>query len=860
MEQLYFARPFLLLGLFIVLSLGQLGCSASVDSNGDLPSSGRSPTTTLPSGAGGFDSHGIVRTEFVTSGKKTTDWAYAMAQQADGKILIAGESIADKSQFALVRHNADGTLDTSFNLTGKVTTDFGGWSEYARAIAVQSDGKILLAGTSDYNFAVVRYNTDGSLDTSFNSTGKVLTDLGSRSTDYAFAIAVQSDGRILVAGHSNASGLNDFAVVRYNANGTIDTSFGSAGKVLTDLGSNSWDIASAMALQSDGKILVAGYSDGSGSNDFALVRYNTNGTLDASFGSSGKVLTDLGVNSADYIKAVFVQSDGKILVAGPSNASGSDDFAVVRYNTDGTLDTSFNSTGKVLTDLGLGSNDQANSIIVQGDGKILVAGTSNASGTDDFAIVRYNSDGTLDTSFGSGGKGRTDIGASSSDQAYALVMQSDGKISVAGQSNASGSDDFALVRYNADGTLDASFNSTGKVLTDFGAGSYEYASAIVKQVDGKIIVAGSSNASGSDDFAVTRYNVDGTLDSTFGSAGKVLTDIGSSSTDWTSAIAVQSDGKILVAGTSDASGSDDIVVVRYNVDGTLDTSFGSSGKLLTDVGAASSDDAYAMVIQGDGKIVVAGSSNASGSNDFVVVRCNSDGTLDTSFNSTGKVLTDLGSNSSDIAAAITVQSDGKILVAGFSNALGSNDFAIVRYKTDGSLDTGFNFTGKVLADLGSNSSDNAKGIAVQSDGKILVAGFSNASGSTGFALVRYNSNGSMDTGFGSSGKVLTDFGAGSWSPAYAMAMQSDGKILLTGVSYAPGSNAGDLALVRYNGNGTLDTSFNSTGIAVADLGSNDDEGYSIVLEDDGKILVAGETIPNGTWDMVLVRFNADGSR
>jgi len=389
----------------------------------------------------------------LNGGKVTTDfggyndYGYSVTVQADGKILVAGYS---NGEFAIVRYNSDGTLDSTFDSDGKVTTNFGGYYDDGRSVTVQADGKILVAGIS-YNgvvpeFAIVRYNSDGTLDSTFDSDGKVTTDFGSYS-DYGYSVTVQADGKILVAGTSdNYNGYDynsDFAIVRYNSDGTLDSTFDSDGKVTTNFGGYSDDWVYSVTVQADGKILVAGYSNG----DFAIVRYNSDGTLDSTFDSDGKVTTDVG--SYDYGYSVTVQADGKILVVGYSynDSVYSYDFAIVRYNSDGTLDSTFDSDGKVTTDFG-GSNDWGHSVTVQADGKILVAGYSGS----DFAIVRYNSDGTLDSTFDSDGKVTTDFGGYS-DLGYSVTVQEDGKILVAGKSNG----DFAIVRYNSDGTLDSTF-------------------------------------------------------------------------------------------------------------------------------------------------------------------------------------------------------------------------------------------------------------------------------------------------------------------------------------------------------------------------------------------------------------------
>jgi uncharacterized delta-60 repeat protein len=398
---------------------------------------------------------------------------------------------------------AVGDLDTSFDTDGKVTTAIGAGNDFAYSIALQGDGKILVAGYS-YNgsnndFAVVRYNANGSPDTSFGTDGKVTTAIGA-SSDTATSIALQSDGKIVVAGYSFIVGNYDFAVVRYNANGSLDTSFGTDGKVTTAIGAGN-DFAYSMALQSDGKIVVAGYSFIVGNYDFAVVRYNANGSLDTSFDTDGKVTTAIGAGN-DFAYSIALQGDGKILVAGTSDNGSNSGFAVVRYNTDGSLDTSFDTDGKVTTAIG-GIGDVADSIDLQSDGKIVVAGTSDNGSSYDFAVVRYNTNGSLDTSFDTDGKVTTAIGGIG-DVAYSIDLQSDGKIVVAGGSYNGSNYDFAVVRYNTNGSLDTSFSGDGKVTTAIGAGS-DTATSIALQSDGKIVVAGGSYNGSNDDFALVRY-------------------------------------------------------------------------------------------------------------------------------------------------------------------------------------------------------------------------------------------------------------------------------------------------------------------------------------------------------------------
>ncbi len=261
------------------------------------------------------------------------------------------------------------------------------------SLAIQTDDKLVVAGYSTnngnfYDFLLVRYNSDGSLDTSFDTDGIVITDFSLR--DYGRAVLIQPDGKIIVTGdtaHSVMMNLYfDFAVARYNSDGSLDTSFDTDGKVTTDLGSY-WDETCCIALQSDNKIVVAGQTWNGNDYDLALTRYNGDGSVDNNFGTDGRVITPVG-NNDDLGSGVGIQPDGKILVAGASNNSYNYDFALVRHNADGSLDTNFHADGKVTTPIGSG-HDYGSALAIQADGKIIVNGSTVSNDTSDFALVRY---------------------------------------------------------------------------------------------------------------------------------------------------------------------------------------------------------------------------------------------------------------------------------------------------------------------------------------------------------------------------------------------------------------------------------------------------------------------------------------
>ena len=453
----------------------------------------------------------------------------------------------------------DGSGNATINTTLAVTVTAG---EFISATATKSNaGFTVFTDTSEFgqNVAAIRINT---APTYSSGDGIMSTNFGAGSTDFAFATAIQPDGKILAAGYTSVAGTNDFALVRYNSDGSLDTSFGGGdGIVTTAVGLNS-DIANGMAVLSNGKILLVGNAVISGSNQIALVQYNADGTLDTSFGGGDGIATS-GIVASDG-NSIAIQADGKIVVVGTYSSN----FLVARFNSDGTLDTGFGSSGSTSVDFN-GSTDIGNSVVIQSDGKIVMSGR-NFSGTSfDFAMARFNTNGTLDTSFDGDGKVTTDIGTNSDDNGYRLTLQSDGKIVVAGWSDAAGTADFALARYNSNGSLDTTFSGDGKLTTSIGSGG-DLGQAVTVQSDGKIIVAGQSSSAGNN-FGVVRYLADGTLDTSFNGTGIVDQNFGGSSDDRAIGVLVQSDGKIVVAGTSTIGGDYDFAIARYTTTGAIDT-------------------------------------------------------------------------------------------------------------------------------------------------------------------------------------------------------------------------------------------------------------------------------------------------
>jgi uncharacterized delta-60 repeat protein len=396
-----------------------------------------------------------------------------------------------------------GALDPTWGKGGRVTTAFGPIQAQVDSLAIQRDGRVVAAGYSvvdpDHSvLAVARYRPSGKLDPTFGMGGRVTTRIGS-NFDFGHAVAVQQDGKIVVAG-TTLTQLDpvrrSIVLVRYRSDGTPDLGFGQGGIVTTAIGLDSF--AGALVVQPDGRLVVAGDSLRGSHYEFALARYTTSGQLDPSFGDGGIAETQInGGNSA--AETLALQPDGKLVAAG---STWTDEqvlppglFAVARYQTDGSLDRGFGVDGTVVTAVGPVGVDDASSVAIQPDGKIVAAGSSNDGTADSFALVRYESGGELDPSFGVGGKVTTSLSAAD-DWISAIAVRPNGKIVAVGtaghETRLGAVPEFAVARYREDGSLDRSFGSAGKRIFSFGPDDDE-ANAVAIQQNGRIIVGGLSD-------------------------------------------------------------------------------------------------------------------------------------------------------------------------------------------------------------------------------------------------------------------------------------------------------------------------------------------------------------------------------
>ncbi len=391
-----------------------------------------------------------------------------------------------------------GDLDTLFSGDGRVTTDFGGIDAGA-AVAVQPDGKIVVAGTTyhgseDAKIAIARYNPEGTPDSSFGGgDGAEVTSRPGESL-IAHDLALQPDGGIVVGGGDDG----DFMAARYTPSGALDPSFGTGGISTIDAGED----ASGVSLTPDGKIVLAGSTGGLGSEDLAVARLDADGDPDSSFSGDGRDTAPVpGTQSGS---GVAVQDDGAIVVAGTEgDESGGRHFILARFGKDGGLDDSFSGDGVQTTTVT--NSDEANAVVVQPGGKLVVGGSTIRSGAD-FALARYLPSGALDPSFGTAGEQETDIGAA--DAIRALAIDPHGDIVAAGSSGVDIQGDngkFALARYGDDGRLDPDFGDDGTTTTNFASYFQQSANGVTVQSDGRIVAAGTATRGAGDDFAIARY-------------------------------------------------------------------------------------------------------------------------------------------------------------------------------------------------------------------------------------------------------------------------------------------------------------------------------------------------------------------
>jgi uncharacterized delta-60 repeat protein len=856
-----------------------------------------------------FNGTGQLTTGFGTTPFHPADSGNAAARLTTGEVYVAGESGDD---FALVRFTAAGVLDATFGGgDGIVITDISGAGSEDQAFAVSVDtatGNVVVAGQTGNNetadFALARYTNAGALDPGFGGDGIVTTDFPGTGEDIAYAVTNLAGGGVIAAGSTDTDpdddvDAYDFGLAAYTSAGALDTAFdGNAGdgegRVTTDFSSPD-DFAYAALLTAGSKIVVAGSTDPAGTDtgDFALARYSTStGVLDTTFDGDGRqTVSFAGTGNGDQAYGLATDSSNRILVAGfagPSNG----DFAVARLDgTSGALDNTFSTDGKQVVSTPsspptINSQDLCFSVLVQADGKIVLAGLEGSAygrfllmrldGTTGAPDSAFDTDGILITDFG----GNTFAGA-----AAVFADEAASKIIAAG----TGNDNFAVARYAmSNGALDGTYGIGGKAEADVPhpVQSSEAATGVAVQPDGKVVVVGPTDVDaitqvgGDQQFGVARYNPDGSLDAGFGAGGidgngRVSTNFalmpsGAGTVDSPAAVALQSDGKIVVVGRTDPVGSDlgDFAVARYEADGDPDPTFDTDGLVTTDFGGAFQGDfANAVAIEGTPgdssfRIVVAGAKSGAfqAQEDFAIAVYEEDGSPDSSFDSDGEQTTEFGKG--DVARGVAIQPDGSIVAAGSSGTFSPDmDFALARYQANGTPDAGFGSGGEVVTDFNATSYDDGYSLALQDLGsgqvRIVIGGRTGSP--VDGALAAYKTDGTLDSTFApgeadGDGKLTFDMASASgFDVIRGLAIQPDGKVLGSG-----SIESGDFGVLRVNTGGTLDTTFGGDGRVSTSFPNPSSLQYSafgLALQPDGRIVAAGGAqIPQNGSDFLVTRY------
>jgi uncharacterized delta-60 repeat protein len=676
------------------------------------------------------------------------------------------------------------------------------------------------------------------------------------------------------------------------AAGDLDRTFGNrTGVTPLDLPGSAQDRGNAIAVQADGKYVVAGTAQPSfGAGPvFAVARFNSDGSPDAGFGDGGRVTVSVAPagDTAISAGAVAIAPDGRIVVAGsarPTTTTANTDFALVRLNGDGSLDTTFDGDGRLLIDFSDApsplSSDTASAVTVSADGRITVAGTANRGQTRSAAVARLNADGSLDPTFGAGGKATAGLYDTRD-----LAIDSQGRIVLAGGVFDFGHLSLGVARLAADGSPDATFGANGVSSTSFSDGD-DLATAVALALGDRPVVAGyarsTTTLTSPRDVIAARFNADGSLDPTFDVDGKVT--LGTAADDRAYGVVVRDGGGLAIAFGAEATSSgaqsvgDSSVpagarlqLLGLDPSGTPDSAFGTGG-----VASGGPGIARAVAPGPNGSLFAAGSGPDLGGEDFVLERFTPAGAPDAAFAAAGRATADFLLSSSNLGRAVAAQPDGKVIVGGstWAGAGHSFDFLLLRYNADGKPDLNFGDAGRVIADVGGRANE-INAIALQSDGRIVAAGYVVTPGTAGvgagadhedFAVLRYNADGSPDATFGAGGLVRLDgFGAGpgpaagSNERANALVLLNDGRILVVG-----GPNlGGGVAVARLNPDGSPDATFGGGDGMVFTATDPRDFGSAVALAPDGKFVATAAAqlfsrpIREGTF--TVLRYDAAGN-
>lgn len=378
-----------------------------------------------------FGTNGIVTTNFNLGTSLTK-----LILLPNSQILAIGSTIInEKETIVIVKYNSNGSLDINFGFNGIVTTPMLSAIDVIDA-ATQNSEKIIVIGNNGSDTVAVRYNSNGSLDTTFGNNG--ILNIPIVNIQNVKCIAIQSDDKILLGGQTNSGG---FFIARLNSDGTIDPTFGSGTGIVNYLNSA---ISICLAIQLDGKIIISGNSNTISGTEILIARLNTDGSLDKSFNNTGIVIVN--ISNFDFATSEIIQPDGKILSAGFVIMDNLKFPIIIRLNVDGSFDNTFGNNGIIM----LGSiNGSFDSIGLQNDGKIIASGTGNDGLTTKFLTVRMNPNGAIDINYGRRGIVLTDVGGNSTNSVKSMIIDPSNNLATVGGCSPCGQHSFKLVRYVA---------------------------------------------------------------------------------------------------------------------------------------------------------------------------------------------------------------------------------------------------------------------------------------------------------------------------------------------------------------------------------------------------------------------------
>ena len=847
-----------------VAALAAAACGS--DGGSDIP-----PTTTTGLDGGGSSS---TSTSGGSSGAASSSGGSSGGSSGTSSSGGINDGGADADADATVIVPIQG-LDDTFGTNGGYTpTNAFAGHDYLNTIVRQSTGKIVTVGLNDFDpyntnndfadLVLGRFTTAGAVDTTFGNAGTRITHVGMAMTP--LAATVQTDDKILVVGRTLTPGASGFqrVIVRFTADGALDATFGGGSGFVVDGYGN----LHGVGVQSDGKILVA---DTNGAA-MSVIRYSAAGVRDNTYGT-------MGVGSAGSGQATFglvVQSDDKAVIAGQvyDNTISKYVSVVARLTTGGVLDTSFNTTGRATAPAPTGTANTVRSFDIDDQGRFILE-SSNANGES--LYTRFTSAG-LDATFGTGGT------ITLSNVHNGFLPEAGGKLLVAYRSPGPATE---LRRYDSAGALDTTYNGTGSSATPLPVWVFLTKLLRAPNGDGFAGGGGALTGGGRSYMVVSHTAADGTVDSNYGPSGRAVTGSGASREN-PLGVAVQSDGKIVVAGgfkdfwhrtfiqrytagglpdttfgtngfkeTSDVADfqfsgfaltpagkflmalgpttQDEFAVVQYNADGTRDNAYGSQGKALLAAGVSTNQGPRGIVVD----------------NDVALVRFTTAGLPDTTFGGgTGYVKSSFTNtaNTYEALQVAAVRADGKIVAAGQTN----NNMVVARYEANGTPDNTFDTDG--FATFG-KAYFKATAVLLQPDDKIIVVGLQSVAFVHTLIIARITSAGALDTTWNGTGLVEVPLNDALLNEVYAPAVRNADGTVLVGVATAAATGSHlDMIVSRYTTAGVLDGTFGTGGKLTLALSSGDDVPTAFALQPDGKLVVTGRTwTATGGNDALLLR-------